>query len=274
VDVVGTSEAMGVASTNEAMIAMFTEALANDGRFIVVERTALGAVQGEQQLGAQNAVVKETAAQSGQLLGAGILIRATVTKFEANAGGGGLQIGGLPSFGRLAPTGGITSQQALVEISLRIIDTTTGQVIGTAKAEGRASQTRGEINVVDQRTGATIGTNAFRASPLGKASQAAIASAVQKIALGVAKVPWSAQVVEAEGGRVYVSFGADQNIGPGAILQVYRKGRQLTDPTTGQVLETLMDQVGALQVQEVRDRVSTALVLSGAPARGDIVKLQ
>ena len=275
VDLVGAPEAMGGSITNEALVAMFTEALAMDGRFIVVERTDIAGVQAEQQLGATAAANKETGAQTGALIGASILIRATVTKFEPNAGGGGIQIAGLPALGNFAPGGGLKGQYALVEITLRMIDTSTGQVIGTAKAQGRASTTQATMGITDTRTGANLATNAFKTTPLGKAADQAIMAAVEKIDQGVQAVPWSALIVDASNGQVYVNIGADQNIGPGAILHVYRKGKMLTDPGTGAVLDVLMDEVGAIQILQVRDKVSTATVVSGSGlARGDIVKLQ
>ena len=270
VDVVGAPEAMGGTTTNEALIAMFSEALLNDGRFIVVERTALPNILAEQGAG----TTAETKAQGGQLLGASALVRATVTKFEPNAGGAGVSIAGLPSFGGFAPGAGLKGQYAVVEISLRVIDTTTGEVIATSKAEGRASSTSTNVGIVDTRTGANLGLNTFKTTPLGKAAEQAIAGAVDKIALGLEKVPWSAQIVEAANGSAYLNIGADDNIAPGTVLHVYRKNRALTDPATGAVLEVLMDNVGSVEVQEVREKVSTAKVVDGVPIRGDIVKLQ
>jgi curli biogenesis system outer membrane secretion channel CsgG len=275
IDVVGAPEAMGGATTNEALIAMFTEALSQDGRFIVVERPALANLQGEQQLTQNSATTRETGARPGQMLGASVLIRATVTKFEPNAGGAGLQIGGLPSFGGFSPGGGFKGQYALVQISLRMIDTSTGQVITTTKAEGRASSTQATIGVTDTRTGANIATNSFKTTPLGKAAETAIEDAVGKIGQGMQAVPWSAQIVDSDNGQVYVNFGLDQNIGAGTVLHVYRKTKELTDPTTGAVLDVLMDDVGTIQIQQVRDKVSTATVVSGqGVVRGDIVKMQ
>lgn len=275
VDVLGAPEAMGGATTNEALIAMFTDALARDGRFIVVERAALAGVQAEQQLGVTGAATKEAAVTVGGLISASVLVRATVTKFEPNAGGGGIQVAGLPAFGNFAPGGGIKGQYALVEISLRMIDTSTGQVITTTKAEGRASATQATLGVTDTRNGATLATNRFKTTPLGKAAETAIEAAVDKIGVGMQAVPWSALIVEANGNQVYVNIGADQNIAAGTVLHVYRKSRTLTDPGTGAVLDVLTDDVGSIQIQQVRDKVSTATVVGGVGVmRGDIVKMR
>ena len=57
-------------------------------------------------------------------------------------------------------------------------------------------------------------------------------------------------------------------------LHVYRKGRILTDPGTGVVLEVLMNRVGTIEVQSASEKTSIATMTSGdPPARGDIVNL-
>jgi len=56
------------------------------------------------------------------------------------------------------------------------------------------------------------------------------------------------------------------------VLRVRRKVKDLTDPRTGVVLETLMSDVGQIKVNAVRERTSTAAVIDGgAPARGDLL---
>jgi curli biogenesis system outer membrane secretion channel CsgG len=277
VDVVGAAEAMAggaqaVGTTNEGLNAMLVDALLRDGRFVVVERVALGDIQLEQQLGKGGATTAETAAASGQMLGASAIVRATVTKFESAAGGGGLQMG-LPLGRFLSGAAGVTGQHAMVEFNLRIIDTSTGQVVSTSKASGTASSTSANVSATNNRSGANVGTTAFQNTPLGEAAESAIGAAVKQIALGMENVPWSALVVAFDADNVYVSAGAAQNLKAGAALHVYRKGKVLTDPATGVVLETLMTNVGTIQIQSVNAKVSIGKVTGGdPPARGDLVK--
>lgn len=114
----------------------------------------------------------------------------------------------------------------------------------------------------------------FLKTPLGEALQDAIQKSVDKIAIGMAKVPWSAFVIDNDGTNVYITAGADQGIQPGMAFHVYRKGKELVDPSTGVVLDVLTDNVGTIQVANVRDKVSIATVTGGnPPARGDIVKI-
>lgn len=262
----GAADVTNGAVAAEGMTALLTDALAHDCRFVVVEREAFSALETEQNLAPD---------KPKRLLGAGLLVRGAVTRFETAASGGGMQVGGFPGGRALGASAGVKGQRAIVAISLRVIDTATGQVIATSSAEGSATATEAEAGAIDLRTGASFRTNAFRATPLGKAAEDAVREAVEQIALGAAKTPWSAHVVETDGADVYVSAGADQNLKPGAVLSVWRVRKVLTDPVTGVVLETLMDRVGEVRIGTVREKVSIGVLTGGqTPVRGDVVRLE
>lgn len=270
VDTVQAAESVGGTVTADGMTALLIDALSRDPRFVVVERPGLGLVQAEQQL---DGVQPGTGAAGGGLIGASVIVRATVTKYEPAASGGGVSIGG-PMSSLLAGRAAAKTQRSLMEITLRLIDTTTGQVVSTYRAQGFASASSAEAGVVNPFSGATAGANVFRATPIGQAGQDAIDKALVQIAAGMNAVPWSAQVVQVTGERVYVNAGADRNMQPGAVLNVYRRGQVLTDPSTGVVLDVEMERVGTVRIDSVRDRLSTAVVVSGeSPARGDLLKL-
>lgn len=248
------TDAVGPSGTAEGMTALLTDALSRDGRFVVVERA--GPAEGVTQIVAS------------------AVVRAAVTKFEANAGGSSLGIGGLPMGSLFAARAGVKSQKAVMEISLRLVDTATGQVISTSKATGVAGSSAVDATVVDSRSGASANAGAFRNTPIGKAGEDAIAKAVEQIAAGMRAMPWNALVIDASGGKVYVNAGADRNIQPGMALNVYRKGKVFTDPATGVVLDVDLAPVGVIRIDGVRERLSTAVLVSGQPpARGDILKL-
>ena len=126
---------------------------------------------------------------------------------------------------------------------------------------------------MDSWGGARLGGEIFRATPIGQAGQDAIVRAVDQIAAGMRRVEWSALVVDAAQGGVYVNAGADRNVQPGLTLAVWRPGRTLTDPGTGEVLDVEMARIGRVQVQTVRDRLSIASILDGEPPmRGDVLR--
>lgn len=248
VDIFRATEAVGGSVTADGMTAMLTQALVEDGRFLVVEG-------------------------DGGPMQASAIVRGAVTKYEAAAGGGGMSISGGPLGGLLGARAGTRSQTAVIEIALRLVDTSTGQVISTSSAEGRASSRTTEAALVENYGGGRLGGEIFRTTPIGQAGQDAIVRAVDQIAAGMRRVTWSAIVVDTGPSGVYLNAGADRNVTPGMTLSVWRPGRTLTDPGTGEVLDVEMSRIGRVQVETVRDRLSIATVTEGGePMRGDVLK--
>lgn len=251
VDLFRATEAVGGSVTAEGMTAMLTQALVEDGRFLVIEGGDGGPME------------------------ASAIVRGAVTKFEPATGGGGLSIAGGPLGGLLGARAGTRTQTAVMEIALRLIDASTGQVISTSSAEGRASSRTSEAGIVENYGGGRLGGEIFRATPIGQAGQDAIVRAVDQIAAGMRRVAWTAIVVDAAEGGVYVNAGHDRNVQPGMTLGVWRPGRTLTDPRTGEVLDQEMSRIGEVRIDTVRDRLSIAAVTSGeTPMRGDVLKTQ
>lgn len=249
VDIFRATEAVGGSVTADGMTAMLTQALIEDGRFLVIE------------------------GGDGGPMAASAIVRGAVTKYEPAAGGGGLNISGGPLGGLLGARAGTRSQTAVIEIALRLVDASTGQVISTSSAEGRASSRTSEAGLVDNFGGGRLGGEIFRATPIGQAGQDAIVRAVDQIASGMRRVAWTAMVVDATEAGVYLNAGADRNVERGMILDVWRPGRTLTDPGTGEVLDVEMARIGRVEVETVRDRLSIAAVTEGEPPmRGDVLK--
>lgn len=271
------NEGLGGGVTADGMTAMLSAALVKDGRFVVVERQGLAGVMAEQALGKVLATTSETAARSGQLIGASILVRSALTKFEPAAGGSSLSLGALPVgtlLSAFASRVAIGKKSAMLEISLTLIDTTTGQVISTSAAQGTAGSTSADLSLVNSNSGASVEIGTFKTTPIGQAGEQAIIKAVEQIAIGMKGVSWSALVVDANEGTVYVNAGADRNVRSGLHLNAYRKGKVFTDPSTGVILDVTMEKIGVIQINDVREKMSTAAVVSGQiPMRGDFLKL-
>lgn len=120
-----------------------SSALANElaatGDIKVVERRNLGQVLSEQEL-AELGIVRKgspTAASKGQMTGARYIILGTVTSYETGtdveSSGGGV---GFLGFGGAKQN---TVTKDYVAIDIRVVDSTTGEVVGSRTVEGRAS---------------------------------------------------------------------------------------------------------------------------------------
>lgn len=112
--------------------------------------------------------------------GARFLLRGAIIRFDAAAGGAGLQVGGLSAFGRRAGAGART-KTTTVGLSMRLIEAASGQVVAAAKAEGSASGQEADAGLMNNNTGATTGATAFRGTPAAKAFEMAMRKTLEEI---------------------------------------------------------------------------------------------
>jgi curli biogenesis system outer membrane secretion channel CsgG len=251
----------------EGLAEMLTTELVKTGQFIVVERQGLADVVGEQALGQSGLVRGETAARPGQMLGAQIVVRGAVTEFEEQASGGGAGV----QTEKLSIGGGV--QNAHVALDLRLIDTSSGQVIASRNVSKTAPSAGGGLNA--SAGSVTFGGNLFFQTPLGKATRAAMQDAVQFIvATGAKAGPPSFSIVKVEGAVAYINAGANANVRVGDVFQVYTRGDELVDPDTGLKLGSTDKLIGSIRVTEVQDQFSVTAIqnATGAMKRGDRVR--
>lgn len=150
---------------------MVASELSSGGQFRIVERSKLEHVLKEQNLGASGRVAKGSAAKIGNLTGAQYLVLGTVTAYEESVkgGGGGFSLGPVRLGGQ--------KEDAYVSVDLRVVDTTTGEVVHTRAIEGTAGG--GGISV-GLSTGIFSGDfGGFEKTPAGKAVRACIVEIVE-----------------------------------------------------------------------------------------------
>jgi curli biogenesis system outer membrane secretion channel CsgG len=252
------------------LAAQLATALANSGHFIVVERAELAGVLREQEMGLARIVSRETAAPAGQVLGAQLLVRGSVTEFEQRADTGGMRLGiGLP---QVSGVFGGQVTHGVVGIDLRLIDTTTGQVVQSHRAQATLSR-RGFTGDVAVRY-VSVGGDAADQTVLGQATREAIERAVDFVVRSAQTVPWTGQVVDVAGSRVFVNAGSATGLKVGDRITVSTTLRELTDPATGLRLGAVQEPVGEAVIVSVEDNYSVArMVAPFETKRGDLVKL-
>jgi hypothetical protein len=82
------------------------------------------------------------------------------------------------------------------------------------------------------------------------------------------------EVIEVQGKRLTLTLGKRDGIQPGLDLSLYREGRELRHPRTGQLLGRTEETLGRVSVLEVFEAYSTASVTQGGGARpGDRVRV-
>lgn len=251
------------------LAAMLVSELARSGHFNVVDRADLEAVLREQQYSESGLTAARTV-RAGRLLGAQFLVRGSVTEFDDASSGGGISIGG--SFGGFLGAISPQSRSGHVTIDVRVIDTTTGQVVHSYTADQRLSESAiaGSIGFENL----SIGADSFERTPLGRAARAAIAESVVSITAALAVHAWEGAVAKVNGDTLYVNAGANSGLVPGDVLTIYRVIDQVTDPVTGEVLGIETVEIGYATVTRVHSRYATARFATAAPPDvGDFVKL-
>lgn len=120
---------------------LIVDAMLEDGSFRVFERKKLASVLGEQDLANSNRADPDAkmVAKLGKVAGVKYLVTGSITKFgtedsKKGFGGGGRILGG--ALGGV----GMSKGKATVAITVRIIDTTTSEIMLSAKGEGVSSR--------------------------------------------------------------------------------------------------------------------------------------
>lgn len=149
---------------------LVTDKLVNAGDFQVVERDRIAQILAEQDFGASGRVDPSHAVEIGRLLGAQVIIFGSVTRFEMSSGAG-ISIGGFS-------LSGTTGKAAL---SGRIVDATTGVILGSAEGAGDAT---GASLSVRNLEGISFQASEFQNSALGRA----VTRAVDDFVDGMSKV--------------------------------------------------------------------------------------
>ena len=258
-------KAYGTTDPGGGLAAQMATELVDCGEFLVVERANLDAVLAEQGLGADHRVTGDTAAKIGDLLGAQILVRASVTMFEPDARSSGFSIG----FGGAALTHGDSSGE--LGVDLRLIDTTTGQVVAATHIEQTVKSTSNSVGYA--AGSANLATNGAENTVIGRATRGMIDKAVAFIRAKLADVSWTGRVSDADAGGVYLNVGAEGGVAVGDIFAISRIARRITDPTSGELLGVLENRLGLVAVTAVQPRFSIARAQGDfKPVRGDIAR--
>lgn len=245
----------------QAMGERLVEALIQSDKFVVLERLALRDVLGEQDL---DAAAKAHPEVSARLTSAQALIRGVVTNIESTEGAKS-KLG----FRNIRLGGGASTVE--VTVNIRIVDVVTGQVLQSKTVHGKARKRNALISVRTRNT--NVDTEGEQKLPIGRAVDEAIDEAVKAIVAGMEKVEWQGSIARVSGRQVFVNAGSQENVEPGLQLRVFEKGVLLIDSETNEDLGRLDEEIGVIEVEEVRPKFSIARIVEGQGfAAGNIVK--
>ncbi len=242
--------------------------LVESGQYRVIERSRIDTVLNEQNLGASGRVDTSTAAEIGRLLGVELVMVGSITQFDLQDRNTGF---GFAGFGF-----GNQTKKALVTISTRLINTTTGEILMSAEGKSEVTQVDGQLRV--RGIGGGTSTN-NHATLLTTATQDAVKDIIARMdekrgeLTSIAKVLPTASglVADVAGNSVIVNKGNQHGYRQGLKLSIGRVSREIKDPSTGQVIRRVTEQVGIVEINNVDANSSEGRIISGSGLRvGDI----
>ena len=260
----GTGPARGIGD-------LLTNRLVQSGRYTVIERTRIDEVLREQNFGQSGRVDASTAAEIGRILGVELVVIGSITRFNTGDGEtGGSGCIRVPVIGCVG--GRVRNHNVEVELTARLVNTTTAEIVAAAEGSGKARQ-----GGFDASTGmGNISNSAHNPDKMvSDAAEAAVdqltENLVGRTATGssVATQPLptpsavNALIADVSGSTVVINHGSRNGFRVGMVLSIERIDRVITDPATGQEIRTMTTPIGRIELTEVDATSGVGKILNG-----------
>lgn len=267
---------------------MLIDKLVNDGSYRVIERNQIDKILKEQDFSNSNRADTNTAAKIGHILGVDAVITGDITQFgrdDQNKNVGGM----LGKWGSGYGLGGVgtSKSKAVVQITARMIDTSTGEILASASGKGESARSGTMLGGGGAGTGGYGGgsggmtSSNFAQTIIGEATTKAVDDLAQSLASDSSKLPTivaptvsvSGLVADASSSDIIINVGSQAGVKVGDKLQVSHVVRVVKDPATGKPLRSVENSLGQLTITSV-DATSAVGTFSGSgkPQTGDTVK--
>lgn len=206
----------------------------------------------------------------GRELGADVLITGKIEDFNITRFMAGAQM-----------LGGYRSYASTVRLEATLWRVVDGRELGIIGGEGEVSNRDIGLTLLGRPTqrdsqfyglnDIEFGSQAFRETIIGQAMRKALEEIKGKVEevitppSGLRATARPVIVLEVQGDEAYVNAGAEDGIAIGDKFNVYDQGKELRDPSTGEVLGYTDEQkVGAIQIVEIKGpHLSKARIVDG-----------
>jgi curli biogenesis system outer membrane secretion channel CsgG len=250
---------------------LMVDKLVQDGTYSVIERKQLDKILAEQNFSNSDRADPNSAAKIGRVLGVNAIIVGSITQFgrddkKTDIGGGAL--GGVT--GRFG-VGGVrrSKSTAVVQITARMIDTNTAEILASVTSKNEASREgTGIIGSGGSYAGMAAGALDMKASNfadtiLGEATTKTVADLARQLETKAGSLPTAAApsvdglvADAAPDGTLILNVGSKAGLKVGDTLAVKHPGREIRDPATGKVLRRIEDSLGTVVITEVQESSS------------------
>jgi len=255
---------------------LLASSLVNDGQYTVVESSAWRKILAEQNLVASDLHNRDNAVRLGKLLDVDLVLIGDVTHFDKES-----EHSGTTSVGsKLGGFGGKTRTKTSVELTARLVDTHTGEIISFADGLGTASQSSGSsVAALGEHTAASTADNlsfessAFQKTLVGQSTTSAIDDLKKNlyrqhsnnaVAAAASSEPATGTIVSVDGSQIVLNIGSKAGVKAGDQFNVLRVTREIRDPETGAAIRKLTSAIGVIRVTDVDDASAVGIPVSGA----------
>jgi curli biogenesis system outer membrane secretion channel CsgG len=243
----------------DAWGAVMTDALMGSGKFIVLgEKDMRQEAMAEQDLGASGRTAggKKTP-KVGFLTPAQLLVKGEITHVQASTTGGegGINFKGISLGG--------AKDKAEINVTIYLVDSRTGQVKASQKVVGKAGRKGLNVGYSGSALGGLTGDlGGFKKDNVGKATEDAVAQAVEFLTKQLETIPWEGGIALVKGETVMINRGTREGVADGQEFAVGTV-EEVVDEDTGEVLDRSLTQVGKIKVTQAKEKISNCEVLDG-----------
>ena len=251
------------------MSILLESALFDSGRFVIVEREKLRDVIAEQDLATSGRTAPaKGVAQTGKIRPARYLATGAITQVDEaqSGGGGGVSFRGISLGGK--------KEEAQVTIIVKLIDTTTSEVVAKQSIVGKAGNVSARVGLSMGIVNTDLG--GFKKTPIGQAAQDCINKAAEVIAKKMETFPFEGNVIKVnDSGQAIINRGSEFGMEVGQELVMAKEGELMVDPDSGAVLGMEEGKViGKCKVAKVAEKKCYADIIDGEknPPAGTVVR--
>jgi curli biogenesis system outer membrane secretion channel CsgG len=243
----------------DAFGTIMTDALNGSGRFIVLgEKDMRAEAMAEQDLVDSGRMAGgKKAPKKGFMTPAQLLVKGDITHVQdsTTGGGGGLNFKGISIGG--------DKDTAEINATIYIVDSRTGQVKASTKVVGKAGRKGMRLGYFGSKLGGLTGDmGGFKKDNVGKATEDAIAQAVEFLTKQLEKIPWEGSVASVKEDKIIINRGSREGVTEGQAF-VVGTVEELTDDDTGEVLDRSVKKIATLKAVTVKEKVTICEATDG-----------
>ena len=238
---------------------ILTDQLVQSGKFIVLgEADMRGAAIAEQDFAASGRTAGgKKAPKTGRMSPAQLLVKGAITHVQETKGGGG-------GFGFKGISIGGDAGSAEINVTIYVVDSTTGQVKGSKSVVGKSGKKGLSLGYHGSALGGLTGSlGGFMKDNMGLATTDAINQAMAYIVSQLDSIPWEGSVALAKEDKLIINRGTREGVAVGMKFDI-GKVEEVVDDDTGEVIDSEMTKLGTVTVTEVKEKVAYTTPLAGA----------